>query len=68
MIEPMTIGCTLKAEDRGMATKHNVTVAIEPGLHYTAAQKRAASLFSAPLPLGGEPLSREDLHERRRLR
>jgi hypothetical protein len=35
---------------------------------YTAARKRALALFSAPLSLGGAPLTREDLHERRRLR
>jgi len=83
----------------GMATKHNITVAIEPGLLkkaraiaarrgrsvsalladelrelvaedalYTAARKRALALFSTPLPLGGAPLRREELHERRRLR
>jgi hypothetical protein len=82
-----------------MAAKHNITVAIEPGLlkkaraiaarrgrsvsalladelrelvaedaAYTAARKRAFALFTAPLPLGGAPLTREDLHERRRLR
>lgn len=82
-----------------MTTKHNITVAIEPGLlkkaraiaarkgrsvsalladelrelvaedaQYTAARKRAVALFSAPLPLGGTPLRRDELHERRRLR
>ncbi len=82
-----------------MAAKHNITVAIEPGLlkkaraiaarrgrsvsalladelrelvaedsAYTAARKRAFALFAAPLSLGGAPLTREDLHERRRLR
>jgi hypothetical protein len=35
---------------------------------YTAARKRALALFSTPLSLGGTPLSRENLHERRRLR
>lgn len=35
---------------------------------YTAARKRAVALFSTPLPLGGTPVSREELHERRRLR
>jgi hypothetical protein len=35
---------------------------------YTAARKRALALFSAPLSLGGTPLARENLHERRRLR
>jgi hypothetical protein len=35
---------------------------------YTAAQRRALSLFQNPLPLGGVPLRREELHERRRLR
>ena len=35
---------------------------------YAAAQKRALSLFQNPLPLGGVPLRREELHERRRLR
>jgi hypothetical protein len=82
-----------------MALKHNITLAIEPGLlkkaravaarrglsvsallanemralvaedwQYTLAHKRALALFSAPLSLGGTPLTREDLHERRRLR
>lgn len=84
---------------RQMAIKHNITVAIEPGLlkkaraiaarrgrsvsalladelrelvaedvHYTAAHKRAIALFSTPLPLGGAPIRRDELHERRRLR
>jgi hypothetical protein len=82
-----------------MAAKHNITVAIEPGLlkkaraiaarrgrsvsalladelrdlvaedaRYTAARKRAESLFSNPLPLGAAPLARDELHERRHLR
>ena len=82
-----------------MAVKHNITVAIEPGLlkkaravaarrgrsvsalladelrelvaedtHYAAAQKRAVALFATPLSLGGTPLPRDELHERRRLR
>lgn len=82
-----------------MAAKHNITVAIEPGLlkkaravaarrgrsvsalladelrelvaedaRYTAAQKRAVGLFATPLCLGGTPLARDELHERRRLR
>lgn len=82
-----------------MAVKHNITVAIEPGLlkkaravaarrgrsvsalladelrelvaddtQYAAARRRALSLFANPLPLGGTPMRREALHERRRLR
>ena len=82
-----------------MATKHNITVAIDPALlkkaravaarrgrsvsalladelrqlvaddtRYTVARKRAFGLLSTPLSLGGNPLSREELHERRRLR
>ena len=35
---------------------------------YASAQKRALSLFQNPLSLGGVPLRREELHERRRLR
>lgn len=35
---------------------------------YAAARKRALALLSTPLSLGGSPLSREQLHERRRLR
>ena len=57
-----------------MATKHNVTLAIdlrqlvaEDG-QYTQARKRALALLSSPLSLGGRPLSREELHERRCLR
>ena len=79
-----------------MTAKHNITVAIEPGLlkkaravaarrglsvsallaeelrelvsedaQYTAASKRAISLFATPLALGGTPLAREATHERR---
>ena len=79
-----------------MTAKHNITVAIEPGLlkkaravasrrglsvsallaeelrdlvnedeRYTAARKRALSLFATPLALGGTPLAREAAHERR---
>lgn len=82
-----------------VATKQNITVAIDPKLlkkaravaarrgrsvsalladelralvaedsRYAAARKRAFALFSMPLSLGGTPLRREDLHERRRLR
>lgn len=35
---------------------------------YAAARKRAAALFSTPLPLGGISIRREELHERRRVR
>jgi hypothetical protein len=35
---------------------------------YAAARKRALSLFQNPLSLGGVPLRRGELHERRRLR
>jgi hypothetical protein len=82
-----------------VATKHNITVAIDPALlkkaravaarrgrsvsamladelrqlvaedaQYTAARKRALALLSTPLSLGGRLSSREELHERRRLR
>ena len=82
-----------------MTAKHNITVAIEPGLlkraravaarrgrsvsalladelrelvaedmQCAAAHRRALALFLAPLPLGGMPVRREVLHERRHLR
>jgi len=35
---------------------------------YLSARKRALAMFSSPLPLGGAPLRRDELHERRRLR
>jgi hypothetical protein len=35
---------------------------------YAAARKRAMALLLTPLALGGAPLRREDIHERRRLR
>jgi hypothetical protein len=35
---------------------------------YMAAHKRALALFLTPMPLGGKPLSRDGLHERRRFR
>jgi len=80
-----------------MATKHNITVALDPGLlkkaravaarrglsvsallahelrelvdedrAYQAARRRALTLLSAPLPLGGALFPREALHERTR--
>ena len=82
-----------------MATKHNITVAIDPALlkkaraiaarrgrsvsalladdlrrlvaedaQYTMARSQALALFAARLSLGGAPLSREELHERRHIR
>ena len=35
---------------------------------YASAQRRALALFENPLSLKGKPLSREELHERTRLR
>jgi hypothetical protein len=35
---------------------------------YASAHKRALSLFESPLSLGGTPVRREELHERRRFR
>lgn len=41
---------------------------VEEDAGYSAARRRALSLLERPLSLGGKPLSREELHERRRLR
>ena len=41
---------------------------VEEDARYASAHKRALSLFQSPLPLGGAPLGREELHERRRIR
>lgn len=41
-------------------------VAEEAG--YAMARKRAIALLTSPLSLGGTPLSREELHDRRRIR
>ncbi len=35
---------------------------------YREARRRAQALFAEPLPLGGTPLRRDELHERSRLR
>jgi hypothetical protein len=35
---------------------------------YATARKRALALLSTPLRLGGVPLNRDELHERRRIR
>jgi hypothetical protein len=82
-----------------VVAKHNITVAIEPGLlkkaravaarqgssvsallanelrdlvaediQYKTARKRALALLDIPLALGGTPIKREELHERRRIR
>lgn len=37
---------------------------VDEDAQYTSARKRALSLFHSPLPLGGAPLRREELHER----
>ena len=80
-----------------MASKHNITVALDAGLlkraravaarrglsvsallayelrelvdedrTYQTARRRALTLLSSPLPLGGAPFPREALHERTR--
>ena len=41
---------------------------VDEDARYTSARKRALSLFPSPVSLGGVPLRREELHERRRLR
>ena len=41
---------------------------VDEDARYTSARKRALSLLQTPLSLGGAPLGREELHERRRLR
>ena len=41
---------------------------VDEDARYTTAHKRALSLFRSPLSLGGVPLRREELHERRHLR
>lgn len=41
---------------------------VDKDARYTSARKRALALFQNPLPLGGVPLPREELHERRRVR
>jgi hypothetical protein len=38
---------------------------VESDVRYTSAHKRAQSLFLSPLSLGGVPLRREELHDRR---
>ena len=41
---------------------------VDEDKRYTSAHKRALSLFQNALSLGGVPLRREELHERRRVR
>lgn len=41
---------------------------VEEDARYTSARRRAFALLQSPLPLGGTPVGREELHERRRLR
>lgn len=41
---------------------------VDGDARYTSSRKRALSLLLSPLPLGGTPLGREALHDRRRLR
>jgi hypothetical protein len=41
---------------------------INEDAQYAAARKRAFALFSMPMALGGIPLGREALHERRSIR
>ena len=41
---------------------------VDEDARYASAHKRALSLLQNPISLGGVPLRREELHERRRLR
>lgn len=41
---------------------------VEATGRYDSARRKAAALLETPLPPGGAPLSREELHERRRVR
>jgi hypothetical protein len=41
---------------------------VEEDARYASARRRALSLLQNPLSLGGAPLRRAELHERRRLR
>ena len=41
---------------------------VSDDMAYEVARRRAFTLFSRALPLGGEPLSRDSLHERHRFR
>jgi hypothetical protein len=41
---------------------------VNEDLRYSSARKRALGLFLTPLALGGSPLSREEMHERRGIR
>jgi len=41
---------------------------VDEDAKYTAARQRALGLFSNALALGGTPLAREAIHERRRFR
>jgi hypothetical protein len=69
MIEPMTEEEAHKIVSEAVARARRVPSHFDrPAPTESLAQKRAAVLFSTPLPLGGAPLSREEIHERRRLR
>jgi hypothetical protein len=74
----VAIDAALLRKARAVAARRGLSVSalladelrelVEGDTQYAAARKRALALFSAPLALGGTPLSREALHERHSLR
>ena len=74
----LAIDRTLLKKARAVAARRGQSVSalladelrelLDEDARYTSARRRALSLLENPLPLGGVPLRREQLHERRRLR
>jgi hypothetical protein len=74
----VAIEASLLKKARAIAAKRGTSISalladelrelVAEDARFDAARRRALALFESPLPLGGKPASREELHERRRLR
>jgi len=74
----VAIDSTLLKKARAVAARRGLSVSplladelrelVNEDAKYTAARQRARGLFSSSLALGGTPLAREALHDRRGIR
>jgi hypothetical protein len=74
----VAIDASLLKKARAVAARRGLSVSallaeqlrelVEVTGRYEAARRKASALLAAPIPLGGAPLPRDALHERRRVR
>jgi hypothetical protein len=74
----VAIDATLLKKARAVAARKGLSVSallaeqlrelVDSTGRYDSARRKATALLAAPVPMGGAPLPREALHERRRVR